>query len=112
MKGHEAHEMLNGGFTLTIGSGETYDIVITAEDKRIPYRSYIVYGKDGIASLCKQMAEIRIEDPNDKFFPQFYPMHNHDDYKATNNGAYPGGQLTLIQVDAPDKCHPMEDEQD
>ena len=39
---------------------------------------------------------------NDKFFPQFYPMHNHDDYKVTNNGIYPGGQLTFIQADAPD----------
>jgi hypothetical protein len=35
------------------------------------------------------------------FFPQFYPMHNHDDYKVTNNGIYPGGALTLIQADAP-----------
>lgn len=41
-------------------------------------------------------------DNNDNFFPQFYPMHNHDDYKVTNNGKYPGGQLTLIQTDAPD----------
>lgn len=39
---------------------------------------------------------------NDNFFPQFYPMHNHDDYKVTNNGVYPGGQLTYIQTDAPD----------
>jgi hypothetical protein len=29
-------------------------------------------------------------------------MHNHDDYKVTNNGKYPGGQLTYIQTDAPD----------
>lgn len=28
-------------------------------------------------------------DPNDKFFPQFYPMHNHADYKVINNGVYP-----------------------
>jgi hypothetical protein len=42
-------------------------------------------------------------NPNDKFFPQFYPMHNHDDYKVTNDGKYPGGQLTMIQADAPDK---------
>jgi len=42
---------------------------------------------------------------NDNFFPQFYPMHNHDDYKVTNNGVYPGGQLTYIQTDAPEpKC--------
>lgn len=27
---------------------------------------------------------------------QFFPFHNHDDYKATNDGAYPGGQFTMI----------------
>jgi len=27
---------------------------------------------------------------------QYFPMHNHDDYKATNNGVYPGGMFTLI----------------
>lgn len=32
---------------------------------------------------------------------QLYPMHNHDDYKVTNNGVYPGGQLTFIQTDVP-----------
>lgn len=27
---------------------------------------------------------------------QVFPFHNHDDYKATNNGAYPGGQFTAV----------------
>ena len=27
---------------------------------------------------------------------QFFPFHNHDDYKATNNGLYPGGMFTMI----------------
>jgi len=31
---------------------------------------------------------------------QFFPFHNHDDYKATNNGIYPGGQFTMIVVRA------------
>ncbi|MBC7239788.1 MAG: hypothetical protein H5T71_06785 [Chloroflexi bacterium] len=35
------------------------------------------------------------------FFPQFYLAHNHDDYKVTNNGVYPGGQLILIETDFP-----------
>lgn len=134
---HGATEM---GFTNTIGSGETYDLLLTADDKRGLYRRYIVKGvkdKEGkvcFPSLCTQIKEIQkvdpdaifdipeepvncdspklinyIEicnqpksDPNDKFFPQFYPMHNHDDYKVTNDGVYPGGQLTMIQTDAPD----------
>jgi len=27
---------------------------------------------------------------------QLFPFHNHDDYKSTNNGTYPGGMFTLI----------------
>jgi hypothetical protein len=132
---HINHKKTEMGFTNTIGSGETYDLIIFAEDKRDLYRNYIVNGQDGFPSLCNQIRKIYNEDPNaifdipeepvkcanpklinyleicnepcgdpnDQFFPQFYPMHNHDDYKVTNNGKYPGGQLTLIQTDAPDK---------
>jgi manganese oxidase len=35
-------------------------------------------------------------DPNNQ--GQYFPFHNHDDYKATNNGAYPGGQFTMIKT--------------
>ncbi|MFL0269110.1 hypothetical protein [Candidatus Clostridium radicumherbarum] len=132
---HLNHQLTEMGFTATIGSGETYDLIITAEDKGELYRKYIVKGQDSFPSLCKQLSEIQSIDssaifdipeepvhctnpqlinyteicnqshdnPNDRFFPQYYPMHNHDDYKVTNNGVYPGGQLTLIQTDAPDK---------
>ena len=27
---------------------------------------------------------------------QLFPFHNHDDYKATNNGSYPGGMFTML----------------
>jgi hypothetical protein len=27
---------------------------------------------------------------------QLFPFHNHDDYKATNNGEYPGGMFTML----------------
>jgi FtsP/CotA-like multicopper oxidase with cupredoxin domain len=30
------------------------------------------------------------------FTGQLFPFHNHDDYKATNNGVYPGGMFTMI----------------
>jgi hypothetical protein len=132
---HLDHGSTEMGFTNTIGSGETYDLLLTADDKRAIYRNYIVNGQDCFPSLCKQLKKIQkidpsaifdipkepvrcinpklinyvqicnqpCDDPNDKFFPQFYPMHNHDDYKVTNNGTYPGGQLTFIQTDAPDE---------
>jgi hypothetical protein len=31
---------------------------------------------------------------------QFFPWHNHDDYKSTNNGVYPGGQFTMVKLDS------------
>lgn len=134
-------EGMNMGFTATVGSGETYDLLLTATDKRPIYRKYIVNGQDGFPSLCSQIAAIQAinpgaifdvpaepvicptpntvnyiqvcnqppSDPNDNFFPQFYPMHNHDDYKVTNNGVYPGGQLTYIQTDAPSTLVVAED---
>ena len=133
--GHMDHEMQSMGFTATIGSGETYDLLLIADDKRPIYRNYIVNGQDGLPSLCSQMAKLDSIDPEaifdiptepvscpnpdtvnyieicqgvkgvDKFFPQFYPAHNHDDYKVTNNGVYPGGQLIFIQTDAPKNSH-------
>lgn len=131
---HLDHESTEMGFTNTIGSGETYDLLLTADNKKPLYGKYILNGSDGFPSLCSQLRAIQqidpnaifdipeapvkcpnpdlinyvqicnepCEDPNNKFFPQFYPMHNHDDYKVTNNGVYPGGQLTFIQTDAPD----------
>ena len=29
---------------------------------------------------------------------QLFPFHNHDDYKATNDGEYPGGMFTMIMT--------------
>ena len=29
---------------------------------------------------------------------QFFLWHNHDDYKSTNNGVYPGGMFTMVVV--------------
>ena len=134
-----SHELMDMNFTVTIGSGESYDLLLVADDKRKQYRKYIVNGQDGFTSLCSQMSELEffatvhpelvdrspifdiptepVNCPSpevvnyinicfaiqgkDKFFPQFYPAHNHDDYKVTNDGTYPGGQLIMMQIDAP-----------
>lgn len=39
------HELLESGFTANIASGETYDLLITATDKRSEYLNYIKKGK-------------------------------------------------------------------
>lgn len=134
------HEMQAMGFTVNVASGETYDLILTADDKRPVYRNYIINGQDGFPSLYSQLKELQAIDPEtifnipvepvtcpnpatvnyvdicngtqgvDSFFPQFYPMHNHDDYKVTNTiinanaSIYPGGQLTFIQTDEPLPC--------
>jgi hypothetical protein len=137
---HDLHEIRDDNFTVTIGSGESYDLLLVADDKRSQYRKYIVKGQDDFPSLCSQMVELQnfaLDHPDlvpqspifdiptepvdcppntntvnyidicaglqgeDRFFPQFYPAHNHDDYKVTNDGTYPGGQLILFQIDAP-----------
>lgn len=118
--GKDAHERRHGdmGFTQTIGSGETWDLLVETTSKRTVYWPYISDGQDGFPALMDQVpagwwADIPVQgfacppDPEywnyydnpDTFFPQCYPMHNHDDYKVTNNGVYPGGQLTFIQID-------------
>jgi FtsP/CotA-like multicopper oxidase with cupredoxin domain len=92
---------LHEDYTVTIGSGETYDLIIEASNR------FDIYGEkspQGVpyVSIPKAGGGTHTYDGTPAtFFPQFYPMHNHDDYKVTNNGIYPGGQLTLIQADAP-----------
>jgi len=119
----EHHDM---GFTQLIGSGETYDLLLEATSKSGMYSKYIFQGQQGYESLMSRVqlswwydipmegfacppppgserphSSWRYGQHAGEFFPQFYPMHNHDDYKVTNNGLYPGGQLTYIQTDAP-----------
>ena len=60
--------------------------------------------KEGGTNLCPSPGNFQINnygEEKDFFFPQFYIAHSHDDYKATNNGVYPGGQLIFIQTDFP-----------
>lgn len=139
-----AHMM---NFTTLVGSGESYDVIFTADDKRALYADYVLCGKAGFPSLKKQVENATTESKtegtfmppftdaedlwnniilqsslgegtstppynlktwnygsetsNSFIFPQFYIAHNHDDYKATNNGVYPGGQLIFIETDFP-----------
>lgn len=134
-------------FTTLVGSGESYDLLYTADDKRSIYADYIFCGKAGFPSLKSQIATATAQskaagtfippfpgakdlwantilkdslgqgtfippynwvpwnygsETADNFtFPQFYLAHNHDDYKVTNNGVYPGGQLIFIETDFP-----------
>jgi FtsP/CotA-like multicopper oxidase with cupredoxin domain len=92
---------LHSEYTVTVGSGETYDLIIEADDKSGVYANKSPQGVHYVDIPKENGGTHRYDGTAATFFPQFYPMHNHDDYKVTNNGIYPGGQLTLIQSDEP-----------
>jgi len=45
-----------------------------------------------------QVTGLVIGDPTAPPAGQYFPFHNHDDYKATNNGVYPGGMFTMLKT--------------
>lgn len=100
--GGELHE----DYTVTIGSGETYELIIEVMDKSRIYKNKSPQGVSYVAIPKAEGGSHTYDGTAATFFPQFFPMHNHDDYKVTNNGVYPGGALTLIQADAPPGWRP------
>jgi manganese oxidase len=102
--------------TLTIGSGETYDWLIDFSTVTVaatyPNTSQTRYDFTSNLPLSNtQTGSPAIPDLSGVPYiggptvtgaqgvptvGQLFPFHNHDDYKATNNGAYPGGMFTMI----------------
>lgn len=109
--------------TLTIGSGETYEWLIdlgkqsyqstypAATETKYDSASNLPVPNTGGGSVIPLDGETGgehtyiggpkvtgIVGPADPagFGTQYFPFHNHDDYKATNNGSYPGGMFTMI----------------
>ena len=82
-------------FTLNIGSGETYDVLINFD----------------AANLCMSQSLVPTPEVSpfpgetgplyDPTGPYFFPMHCHDDYHVTDQGVYPGGLATLLKVERP-----------
>ena len=94
-------------FTLNIGSGETYDLIIHATDRTLvgKYKSASnFYGSvNDIATVLGSypggtpgVPPSSAMDGNTKDY--WFPMHSHDDFTVTNFGEYPGGQLSIIHV--------------
>jgi FtsP/CotA-like multicopper oxidase with cupredoxin domain len=102
--------------TLTIGSGETYDWLIdfgtVSLASTYPAGTQTRYNPSGnLPAANTQTGLPAIKSPDGLDYiggptvtgavglptpGQLYPFHNHDDYKATNNGVYPGGMFTMI----------------
>jgi len=110
--------------TLTIGSGETYEWLIDFGQQSMAVATYppgtqtrynpdngdmpvsntqtdkpaIPLGGDPDADITyiggpQVTGAVIAQTPG-----QLFPFHNHDDYKATNNGVYPGGMFTMIMT--------------
>jgi FtsP/CotA-like multicopper oxidase with cupredoxin domain len=82
-------------FTITIGSGETYDTIVEFDSH----------------NLCMSQAHVPspesspfpgetgpLYDPNG---PYAYAAHCHDDNHVTNQGVYPGGMVAPVLVQRP-----------
>ena len=102
--------------TLTIGSGETYDWLIDFGTVKLTstYPAGTQTRYDPASNLPQSNTQTQfpaIPDPSGLSYiggatvsgavglggsSQLFPFHNHDDYKATNNGTYPGGMFTMI----------------
>jgi hypothetical protein len=102
--------------TLTIGSGETYDWLVDFGQQKVTgtYAAKTESRYDPATNLPKRngLTEFpAIPDPGGTPYiagpavsglvgipgsSQVFPFHNHDDYKATNNGVYPGGMFTAL----------------
>jgi manganese oxidase len=114
--------------TFTVGSGETYELLINMNDQAVrstyPAGTQTRYYDGSVdCQAAIQAAGIKVPAINDPVAntitrcpvtrdyiggpavsgtalgpstSQFFPFHNHDDYKATNNGTYPGGMFTMI----------------
>jgi FtsP/CotA-like multicopper oxidase with cupredoxin domain len=114
--------------TLTIGSGETYEWLVNFGQQSVvatypngtgglngtfPGGTQSRYNPDGSPASNTAMGLPAIPDPSGPPYiggptvtgvvgiggtSQIFPFHNHDDYKATNNGVYPGGMFTMIMT--------------
>ena len=103
--------------TLTIGSGETYEWLVNFGLQSVTSTydpgTQTRYDPTTGLPLSNTTTGTVINDPGGApyiggptvsgavGFPQtgqLFPFHNHDDYKATNNGVYPGGQFTMIMT--------------
>lgn len=102
--------------TITIGSGETYELLfdfsMLAVTSTYQPSTQTRYDTDGnMPKSNTQTGFPVIPDPSGLPYiggpmvsgavglpgsSQLFPFHNHDDYKATNNGSYPGGMFTMV----------------
>ena len=110
--------------TVLIGSGEEYDLLFDMSKQAVTSTynpgTYSRYDNAPGPNLNKPQLNTATQFPAIKEFgdpgaansyiggpvvsgavglpgsSQIFVYHNHDDYKATNNGVYPGGMFTII----------------
>jgi FtsP/CotA-like multicopper oxidase with cupredoxin domain len=91
-------------FTLNIGSGETYDLIIVADDRTdvgqyATESNFYAAPNEFAAVLGSCPGGAPCEDGMNGVTDEYwFPMHSHDDFKVTNFGEYPGGQLAIMHI--------------
>jgi FtsP/CotA-like multicopper oxidase with cupredoxin domain len=82
-------------YTLLIGSGETYDVLVTATPT---YGADTVQGPRLGSDVVEAGRVFNPVTPGATNYRQIFPIHDHDDYRVTTNGIYPGGALVLMEA--------------
>lgn len=77
-------------FTLLIGSGETYETITLSNP---------AYGITSPAG--SPLSSPTTPTPGTLNWRILYPIHDHDDYRVTTNGFYPGGAVLIIETCPP-----------
>jgi FtsP/CotA-like multicopper oxidase with cupredoxin domain len=105
----------NEQYTLQIGSGETYDVIVNmvqtanhmnngAGPNGVGHSTITGQGGGlnefacvwGIYSDTSGNCNSPIGSGDNNVAVQWYPAHSHYDYQVTNNGGYPGGMAGVI----------------
>ncbi|USF86951.1 multicopper oxidase domain-containing protein [Candidatus Endoriftia persephonae] len=91
-------------YTVHIGSGETHDMITRFKDLRTTggyaSNSMISNQGSGLNEIAGAWGVYGIDPAahDNNLDVQWYPMHSHNDYFVTNNGAYPGGMAVLVRA--------------
>ncbi len=86
--------------TIPVASGKTYDTIIQAVDRNVGLyaANSTLQGSTAVLdpAIRASLTSGGTNPAGNLMTEMWYPIHDHHDYKVTNDGLYPGGALTLI----------------
>jgi len=89
-------------FTTFMGSGESWDTITlfapAYNNQVLPASGGVSPGGPACITFPHPNAPSVLEPAGTLNWRQVYPIHDHDDYRVTTNGFYPGGAVILMEV--------------